>query len=191
MAVSTPIAQRPAVGKLLAIVLAGAAVSVFLGVYGSVHDPTGEETLHFFFSTMLGFKSWFTTFALVFALVQILTALRLYDRVHVPRTLPGWWGDAHRLSGTLALLCSIPVAYHCLWSLGFDGGRGGTRVLIHSIVGCFLYGVFVVKVTSVRTRRLPGWTLPVVGGSVFAALVVIWLTSSLWFFTNPDFPDKF
>jgi hypothetical protein len=29
---------------------------------------------------------------------------------------------------------------------------------------------------------MPGWTLPVVGGTVFALLILVWLTSSLWFF---------
>lgn len=45
------------------------------------------------------------------------------------------------------------------------------------------------KVIAVRSHRLPSWTLPVVGGSVFSALVVIWLTSSLWFFQNVGFPE--
>jgi hypothetical protein len=30
--------------------------------------------------------------------------------------------------------------------------------------------------------RMPGWALPVLGGSVFTAIVGLWLTSSLWFF---------
>jgi hypothetical protein len=29
---------------------------------------------------------------------------------------------------------------------------------------------------------MPGWALPVVGASLFTVLVLIWLTSSLWFF---------
>ena len=29
---------------------------------------------------------------------------------------------------------------------------------------------------------MPGWALPVVGGLLFTVLVLIWLTSSLWFF---------
>jgi hypothetical protein len=32
-------------------------------------------------------------------------------------------------------------------------------------------------------RGVPGWTLPVLGGLTFTALVGLWLTSSLWFFT--------
>ncbi len=32
------------------------------------------------------------------------------------------------------------------------------------------------------------WALPVAGGTVFTVLVVIWLTSSFWFFTSIEFP---
>ena len=56
----------------------------------------------------------------VLALVQLLTALRLYGKLRIPRKVPAWLGDVHRLSGTLALLFSLPVAYHCLWALGFE-----------------------------------------------------------------------
>jgi hypothetical protein len=31
---------------------------------------------------------------------------------------------------------------------------------------------------------LPGWTLPVVGGLVFSALTVLFITSSLWYFVD-------
>jgi hypothetical protein len=35
------------------------------------------------------------------------------------------------------------------------------------------------------TRRgLPGWAIPLIGGVVFATLVGLWLSSSLWFFTT-------
>ena len=46
------------------------------------------------------------------------------------------------------------------------------------------YGVFTVKVLAVRVHGLPGATLPIVGGLVFAALVGVWLTSALWFLTS-------
>ena len=38
-----PVTRASVPVKLLAIVLAGAAVSVALGVYGHVHDPIGEK----------------------------------------------------------------------------------------------------------------------------------------------------
>jgi hypothetical protein len=94
----------------------------------------------------------------------------------------------HRLSGTLAFLFTLPVAFHCLWSLGFESSLDDTRRFVHSVAGCAFYGVFVIKVLSVRVGRLPGWMLPVAGGITFATLAVVWTTSSLWFFRTVSFP---
>lgn len=163
--------------------LTGAAVSVLLGVYGQVHDPTGETALTAFFSGQLQFKVWAATLAALFAVAQLMSALRLYGRFRTPA--PAWLGDVHRLTGTLAFLCTLPVAYHCLWSIGFDLDGGVDRVLIHSIAGCLFYGAFVVKVAGVRIHRI-GWVLPFAGGTVFTLLVVLWFTSSFWFFTTFD-----
>ena len=33
----------------------------------------------------------------------------------------------------------------------------------------------------VHTRRLPGWALPVAGGLLFTAIVVLWWTGALWY----------
>lgn len=181
--------RPPRQGALLALAGIGAAVAVLLGVYGKVHDPTGESTIALFFSGTLNLKAWFTTVAVLLALVQVLTALRLYGKVGIPRTLPRWLGDVHRLSGTLALLFSLPVAYHCLWALGFESDAGAPRRFIHSVAGCFFYGAFVTKVLAVRRRGVPKWALPVLGGATFTALVVLWSTSSLWFFQNVGFPE--
>ena len=82
---------------------------------------------------------------------------------------------------------SLPVAYHCLWSLGFQSTT--TRVLLHSILGCMFYGAFAAKVLIVRSRGLPGWALPVAGGMTFATLVLVWLTSALWLIDKHGFPS--
>jgi hypothetical protein len=182
---------QPAPRQRTLLVLAGigAAVAVLLGVYGRVHDPTGESTIALFFSGTLNLKAWFTTAAVLLAVVQLLTALRLYGKVKIPRAFPRWLGDVHRLSGTLALLFSLPVAYHCLWALGFESDTGAPRRFVHSVAGCFFYGAFLTKVLVVRRKGLPTWALPVMGGATFASLVVLWSTSSLWFFQNVGFPE--
>jgi hypothetical protein len=87
----------------------------------------------------------------------------------------------------MAFLVSLPVAYHCLWSLGFQDTS--TRVLVHSLLGCAFYGVFVTKVTIVRSKGLPGIALPLAGGALFAVLVFVWETSALWFINQNGFPD--
>jgi hypothetical protein len=168
--------------KLLGILLWGTAVSVALGVYANDHAPTHETPYRLFFSSTINLKVWLGTVVVVLAIVQVLLGLRLYGRIHVPRRAPSWLGDAHRLVGTLAFLVSLPVAYQCLWGLGFQSAS--TRVLVHSIAGCFFYGVFVVKVLSVRMQGLPSWVVPLAGGLAFAALVTIFATSSIWFFTS-------
>ena len=182
-----PVARASVPVKLFGIVLAGAAVSVALGVYGRVHDPTGEKPYTLVFSDTINLKVWFATAAVFLAAVQVLLALRLYGKVHVPRRSPAWLGDAHRLIGIVAFGLTLPVAYQCLWALGFQSTD--TRVLVHSLLGCFFFGVFTIKVLSVRTHGLPGWLLPIVGGTVFATLVLIWLTSAIWFWREFGFPS--
>jgi hypothetical protein len=174
--------------SLLIILLVGALVSLLFGVYASIHDPTGETTIALFFSNTVSMKVWFTTLAVLFAILQVLTALRLYGKVKIPKTFPKWLPDAHRLFGTIAFVLTLPVAFHCLWSFGFESNSGQTRRYVHSVAGCLFYGVFVSKVLAVRTKKLPGWVLPVLGSAAFALIVVLWATSSLYFFQHRDFP---
>lgn len=181
--VAVPVA-RPAAVRLIVVLLAGAAVSVALGVYGGVHDPTREQPYTLFFTGTINLKVWFATIAVALAGFQVLSAMRIYGKVNWPAKAPSWLGDAHRLSGTVAFIFTLPVAYQCLWALGFQDYS--TRVLLHSLFGCFFYGVFTIKILAVRDHSLPSWLLPVAGGTVFATLVGIWLTSSLWFFTGGD-----
>jgi hypothetical protein len=180
---------RPAVSpaKLLVPALIGAAVAVGLGVYAHEHDPTGESIFSLVFTKTINMKAWFATGAAVLAVFQILSAARMYGRIPFPRTVPRWLPVAHRLSGFTAFVLALPVAYHCLWALGWQDYE--TRVLVHSIAGCFFFGAFAAKVTVVESKRLPGIALPVAGGLVFSALTVVWITSALWFFREFGFPS--
>jgi hypothetical protein len=164
----------------------GGAVALGLGVYGRNHDATGRGLTTLFFSDGIHLKVWFATVAVVLAVFQLLSALRMYGKIHIPRTEPSWLGQAHRLSGTLAFLFSLPVAYHCLWGLGF-ATTGGARRMLHSLFGCLFYGAFAAKVIVVRSRRMPGWALPVIGGVTFTLLVLVWLTSAAWYFNQHGF----
>jgi hypothetical protein len=84
------------------------------------------------------------------------------------------------LGGQADVRLHAPVAYHCIFKLGFQSTNG--RVLAHSFLGCAFYGAFTAKVTIVRLHRLPRWVLPTAGGLLFAALLGVWYTSALWFF---------
>ena len=137
------------------------------------------------FSTTIAAKAWFATAAVVLALVQVTTAARIYGRL---RFLPDR-GPAvarlHRWSGRTAFVLTLPVFFHCVTILGFQ--TPDTRVAVHSLAGTFLYGVFAAKVLIVRDHALPGWMLPVAGLTLASTLGLLWLTSSLWYFTNVRF----
>jgi hypothetical protein len=179
-------AKRSGTAALLGAVGLGAFVSVALGTYGSTHDAAGQALFTLGFSGTINMKAWLATLALVLAVVQVLLALWMYGRLggHAP----AWIGPLHRLVGLTAFVVILPVVYHCLWSLGFEGDIGNTRRFVHSVAGCAFFGAFTVKVLAVRSKSMPSWTLPVFGGLVFALLTLLWLTSSLWFFRNVGFP---
>ena len=178
-------AGRPASAKLLVAAGLGAAVALALGVYGHVHDPSQQLVFTLFFSSTIAMKVWFGTVAVAFAVVQVLSALWVYGKL--PWQPASWAGDLHRISGRLAFLISLPVAYHCLWSLGFQDTNG--RVLAHSLLGCAFYGAFATKVTIVRSKGLPGIALPIAGGLTFAVLVAVWFTSAFWFIDQQGWPS--
>ena len=162
--------------------LVGALVAVAVGVFGRVHDPSNTK-LKLFFSDTIHFKAWAATLVVALAIAQLFGGLWMFGKLP-GGPAPSWVGPAHRLGGTLAVLVSLPVAYHCLWSLGFNPGHTTGRQFAHSLLGCAFYGAFVTKVLVVRSRRMPAWAVPVIGGLLFTALVLLWLTSSFWFFRN-------
>ncbi|MFG2943090.1 DUF6529 family protein [Streptomyces sp. NPDC048282] len=168
--------RRAHPARYLLPALVAAAVAVGLGVYGRVHHPTGTAFNLAGFSSTGAVKSWLASTAFFFALVQLVSALMMYGRLPGPR----WASALHRWSGRIAFLVAVPVAVHCLYALGYQTYE--TRVLWHSILGCFFFGAFSAKMLLLRSERLPGWLLPIVGGLVFAALTLIWLTSAFWFF---------
>ena len=43
--------------------------------------------------------------------------------------------------------------YHCIFKLGFR--EPSTRVVVHGLLGCAVYGAFAANVTIVRLRRFP------------------------------------
>jgi hypothetical protein len=174
--------SRPVVA-MLAAATAGAGVAVALGTYGRLHRATGEAITTFGFPGVLPMKVWLASVAAALALAQLLSAAWMWGRLPgAPTPAPRAVATAHRWTGTVAFVVSLPVAYHCLWSLGFR--TTDARVLTHSILGCAFYGAFVTKMMLLRSRHLPGWTLPVAGGALVALLTGLWLTSAAWFFTT-------
>ncbi|MBW0113192.1 hypothetical protein I4I84_31285 [Pseudonocardia sp. KRD-182] len=163
-------------GPLLVAVALGTLVSVGLGVYGRLHEPTFFAVSVTGFSSGTAVKSWLGTAAFVLVLVQVVSARLMYRG-------GGRFGAAlHRWSGRAAVLLTVPVAVHCLYALGYQDST--PRVLVHSLAGCAVYGAFVAKMLLLGRPGGPRWAVPVLGALLFVALTALWLTSSLWFFTT-------
>jgi Family of unknown function (DUF6529) len=137
------------------------------------------------FSSTIAAKAWLATAALALAFVQVTTAARIYGKLRFLPERGAGIARVHRWSGRLAFLCTLPVFFHCVTILGWQ--TPDTRVAVHSLAGTFVYGAFAAKVLVVRDRTLPGWALPAAGLTLASILTLIWLTSSLWYFTNVRF----
>ena len=179
--------QRARAPKVTVVaLLAGAAVAVMLGVFGSQHQPTGQATTTLGFGSLIAMKVWLGSIAGVLALGQLISALWMYGKLGRPA--PKAVSLIHRFSGTTAVLVSLPVAYSCLWALGFQ--TSSTRVLIHSLLGCVFYGAFVTKIIALHTKSSPGWLLPLAGGLLVSALVGVVLASSVWYLSTVGVPAR-
>ena len=179
--------SKPSSGaRLLLAGAVGAAIALSLGIYGNAHEPATDLQLTLGFANTITMKVWLASAGVLFALVQLGSALWMYGRLPFSGA-PPWLGSLHRISGRLAFLLTLPVAYHCLYQLAFQDSD--TRVLVHSLLGCAFYGAFAAKVVIVRSHSLPGAALPVAGALVFTVLVGVWLTSGLWFISENGFPS--
>ncbi|MEW1951978.1 DUF6529 family protein [Terrabacter sp. NPDC080008] len=176
----------------LAGFVAGAVVALLVGVFGTVHDPTLAGTTTFGFRTVIDMKVVLSVVIGVLAVLQLVGALWIYGRLGA--AAPSWAGTAHRISGIVAVVLIVVVAYHCLWALGLEtgtfaaGGSVPTRTVVHGVLGCVLIGAVVVKVVAVRSHSAPGWFLPVAGGLLFALIVAVVLTSAGWYIAANGWP---
>jgi uncharacterized protein DUF6529 len=143
--------------------------------------PRGEY-FDLFFSDTIHMKAWLASFALACGLFQLFSAAWIYGKL--PWRKPSWVNPAHRWSGRLAFVFVLPVAYHCIFQLGFQ--TGATRSYAHSLLGSAFFGAYAAKVTIVKLKRFPVLVLPIAGGLLFTVLLVVCWTSSLWFFRTVD-----
>jgi uncharacterized protein DUF6529 len=175
----TPPRRAPRSARWLAIPLtAFALVSLTAGLLARADIARGGGYFRLFFSDPIHLKAWFATAAVVLALTQLVTAAWIFRKL--PWRRPPWIPSFHRWTGRLAFACTLPVAYHCIFKLGFQSGS--SRTLAHSLLGSAVYGAFAAKVLIVRLHRFPIWVLPTAGGLLFGVLVSVWYTSALWFF---------
>jgi hypothetical protein len=188
-----PTAQKSMAIPLTAFAV-GAVVALLVGVFGRLHDPTLAGTTTLGYSTVLAMKTVVATGVGVLVVVQLVTALWIYGKLGI--RAPSWLGKLHRTTGATALVLSLFVAYHCLWSLGLevghlpDGEPVSLRTFVHGLLGCAVMGAIVVKIVAVRSRRAPGWFLPVAGGLLFSLLVLAILTSAVWYISTDGWPTR-
>lgn len=176
-----PRAKRSA-GWLLVPLLTLAFFSLLAGLLAKAYVPEAGSYpggwFDLFFSDTIHLKAWLATTAATLALLQLVTAAWIFHKL--PWAKPVWVNPLHRWSGRLAFVATLPVAYHCIFKLGFQ--RGDDRVLWHSLLGSAFFGAFGAKVTIVRLNRFPALVLPLAGGLLFAVLIGVWYTSAVWFF---------
>lgn len=167
------------------VVLAGSLVALTVGLLARQQavDPTSYPGGYFqlWWSDPIHLKAWLAIFAALLACVQLFTAAWIFRLIPLTKTRAV--NFVHRWSGRLVFVLILPVAYHCVFRIGFQT-ESGTRVWVHSLVGCLFYGAYVSKVSFVKLHRFPKWVLPVAGGTTFAVLIAAWYTSAYWFFSQ-------
>jgi cytochrome c553 len=164
---------------LAAPLLAFALVALTAGLLAH-HEPRSKGYFRLFFSDPIHLKAGFATAVVVLACFQLFTAAWIFRKL--PWRKPAWVNPVHRWSGRLAFALTLPIAYHCIFKLGFR--TPSTRVVAHSLLGCAVYGAFAAKVTIVRLHRFPRYVLPVAGGLLFAVLIGVWYTSAVWLYSQ-------
>jgi hypothetical protein len=177
--------QSPSPLWLLVPFILLALVSLTVGAFASqtVKPIVKPAYFQLFFSSVIVMKVWLTTAVVILAVLQVITATRIYHLLRFPPE-GRFYNFMHRTTGFLAIGLSLPVAYHCIFLLGY-ASVSDTRTLIHAILGTFVYGVFVAKVfIVVFPSRFRGWALPILGSLLFTILLGLWLTSALWFFST-------
>jgi hypothetical protein len=176
--------RGPAAWRLAGIGLLALGVAAALYVVGRLHQP--DYTFTMFGADPIPPKALLATIALALAGVQVLLALWLYRKLPRAPGPPKPVPVTHRVTGFALFAVTVPVAVHCLIAYGVQ--LTSLRVAIHSIAGCFFYGAFAAKVVLVHSRRLPGWALPVAGGTLAIVIGVLWYTSALWYYHGYQLP---
>jgi hypothetical protein len=176
--------RRPLVWRLTGIGMLAIGVAGALYAAGRLIQPRYAFSL--LGADPIPVKSLLATIALSLAGAQVLLALWMYRKLPLAASPPRSVPVVHRATGFALFALTLPVAVHCLIAYGVQ--LTSPRVAIHSIAGCFFYGAFAAKVLLVHSRRLPGWALPVAGGTLAIVIGVLWYTSALWYYNGFALP---
>jgi hypothetical protein len=176
--------RRPATVRLATAGVLAVLVTAGLYLAGRLVQPSYSFTM--FGANALTLKSLLATLTLGLAGFQVLLALWIHHRLPLVSSPPRAVPITHRVAGLLLFALTVPIALHCL--IAYGAQLYSPRVAIHSIAGCFFYGAFAAKVLLVRSRQVPGWALPVAGGTLAIVIGVLWYTSALWYYNGYQLP---
>jgi hypothetical protein len=143
-------------------------------------SPHSTPYNHLFFSDTLYMKAWLASATVVLSFGQLVTAAGMYGVLGIS-SQTRFWQVVHRWSGRVAMALTLPVAFNCLFELGVN--PPDVRIMVHAVLGAFIYGIFVAKLLVIRIDRAPGWILPILGSALFAIILGLWYTSAYWLFS--------
>ncbi|MDE0605845.1 MAG: DUF6529 family protein [Acidimicrobiaceae bacterium] len=163
--------------------VAGAAAATALGVYSVLHEPTGRDFVLWGFESAAAWKNALTLVVASLLVAQAVLSIKSAGMFGFRASTREGLLELQRLLATLAIGFSLPVAFHCVWVLGF--GSNSLALTLHSILGCVAYGCVVAALwpnrnerTRSEARRGPlalavGATQYVVGVGAVAAAVML------------------
>ena len=175
---------RPAGWRLAGIALLAIGVAAALYVAGRLLRP--DYAFSLFGADPGPAKSLLASVVLALAGVQVLLALWLYRKLPLAPGPPRLVPVVHKVIGFALVALTVPVAVHCLIAYGVQ--LTSPRVAMHSIAGCFFYGAVTAKMLIVHSTRLPGWGLPLAGGTLAIVIGALWYTSALWYYDGYQLP---
>ncbi len=162
--------------------LVGLSTAVSLGLYASIHQPTGRALSTIGFTSTITMKNWLTTTALLLLLVQGVMSIRAQGTLFTAHPQSTRQNDVHQLIGTVAFALTLPVVFHCVWSLGYQTPT--LRVGLHSAAGCAVYGAWAATALMPWHDQERRWIRPTVGAVLAGAFVTTWWSGALWYFTS-------
>ena len=149
---------------------AGTAVALALGAYSVLHEPTRRDFVLYGFESAASWKSALTLVVAVLFVAQAALGFKLAGMLGFRVPTRAGLAELRRLVATLAVGFSVPVAFHCVWVLGFRSDS--SAVTLHSILGCVAYGCVVAALwpdrpnPSSATTSVGSWVL-LVGATQF------------------------
>jgi hypothetical protein len=118
-------------------------------------------------------KVLLASIATALALYQLVLIAVGYGKLKLPFLAGRTASMSHRTIGDVIALLLIVVGVTCISVYGFDDDE-----TLHVIAGSALLIVLTLKVAVVRRGLGLGRALPLLGGTVFALLVVTWASSA-------------